>query len=140
MRFASRKECLCHFATLPEMNASRREKTIALRLRVIHTPAPTPSAKVTNWRRAKRARESRFFSARRPPPPAKTIGGGGRISREKCTFWPFQSAIWRRGSVLIAFHAAAQGSAVFPPCLAPRAKRSYYVPEVRLGSRSIGRL
>src|SRR5206468_12288054 len=32
-----------------------------------------------------------------PPQPTRTIGGRGQIHREKHTFWPFRSAIWRKG-------------------------------------------
>src|SRR6266480_512376 len=50
------------------------------------------------WRKAQKARKSRRISQYHPPPPAKTVGGGGRISREICRFFPFMAVLWRRGS------------------------------------------
>src|SRR5438034_623222 len=65
-----------------------------------------------------KARTSKRISQYHPPPPTQTIGGGGRISREICRFFPIGAIIWWKGvksprkrQVLGCFaHYSAEGS------------------------------
>src|SRR5712692_9895136 len=53
--------------------------------RTTYAVCTPPPAKRGNWRRAKRTRESSFFSPRDPLRQPIGIGGRGRIRREICT-------------------------------------------------------
>src|SRR5260370_3977618 len=84
---------------LGQWDATDAKESPVVQLAAFHQQEATrPSAKPSNWRRAKKAPMSSTNYCAIPPPPSRTIGGQCRISREKRHCSPIWRLIWRRGS------------------------------------------
>jgi hypothetical protein len=111
-------------------------KWIARRLRVLHTRryAPPLPAKGGNWRKAKRTRESSFFSLRYPPPPAKdNWRKGSNSSRETHVLTIRQRHLAGRGRRAGGGTAIREGEAPAEPPIHPRLGRTLTIWAWRRG-------
>jgi hypothetical protein len=121
--FATCRRVLCQIATRSDLNARRSEKSIALRLRVLHTRATyadgwlglslrspgehslspsvrsfnPPPAKRGNWRRAKGRRSQAFYNRATPLRQPTQLAEGVEFLEEYPHFDHWEAPIGGRG-------------------------------------------